>query len=67
METSAKHFRFVNTKTDNVIYYYSVDYASSSENLKETLNAIKAQVATSNGLDINTLYWEEVREEEKNN
>jgi hypothetical protein len=64
MDTSVKHYRFINSRTENVIYYYSVDSTLTTEQIKEKLDAIKAQVAVANGVFFDTVYWEEVRETE---
>jgi hypothetical protein len=62
MDTLAKHYRFINSKTDNVIYHYSVEGNLSADEVKAKLEAIKAQVATTNGVYLDTVYWEEVKE-----
>jgi len=63
METPIKHYKFVNSKTDNIIYYYSIDASLKPDQVKEQLETIKAQVAKSNGMFLETVYWEEIREE----
>ena len=63
METSLKHYKFVNSKTDNIIYYYSVDASLNPDQVKEQLETVKAQVAVTNGLFSQTVYWEEINEE----
>jgi len=63
METPAKHYKFVNSKTSNVIYYYSVDANLNAQQTKEQLNIVKAQVAANNGLFLETVYWEEIQEQ----
>jgi len=64
METPVKHYKFVNSKTGNVIYYYSVDGTLNPDKVKEQLEVIKAQVAVNNGMFLETVYWEEVKEED---
>jgi len=64
METPVKHFKFINSKTDNVIYYYSIDDGNIDPiQIKNKLEAIKAEVAVNNGVFLETVYWEEVKEE----
>jgi len=64
MEAPVKHYKFVNSRTDNVIYYYSLDSTLSPVESKEKLDAIKAQVATNNGVFLDTVYWEEIKDED---
>lgn len=63
MDTPVKHYKFVNSKTDNVIYYYSVSTNLSEEQIKQKLEAVKSQVAVDNGVYAGTVYWEEVKED----
>jgi hypothetical protein len=63
METPVKHYKFVNSKTDNVIYYFSIDGNLSAADAKEKLEAVKAKVASNNGVFLETIYWEEIRED----
>jgi hypothetical protein len=63
METPVKHYKFINSKTDNIIYYYTVEDNLSANQIKEKLDTIKAQVATDNGLFLETVYWEENKDE----
>lgn len=64
METPVKHYKFINSRTENVIYYYSLDSNLSVDESKEKLEAVKAQVATNNGVFLDTVYWEEVKDED---
>ena len=63
MDKPVKHYKFINSKTDNVIYYYSVESSLNEEQIKKKLNTIKAEVAVTNGVFLDTVYWEEVKEE----
>lgn len=62
MNTADKHYKCINSKTDNVIYYHSLRGDLTPEQVKAELDQVKAQVASKNGLSIATIYWEEVRE-----
>lgn len=64
MNTTAKHFKIINSRTGNVIYYCSFATGLSADELKAELNKVKAQVATTNRLNQDTIYWEEVKVEE---
>lgn len=54
----------MNSSTGYCIYYYSLSSALPPEQIKIELEKIKAQVASKNGLLLNTVYWEEVRDEQ---
>lgn len=60
-----KHYKFINSKTGNVIYYHSLSSALTSEELKAELEKVKAQVATQNAIIWSTIYWEEIKDEVK--
>jgi hypothetical protein len=64
MSTAVKHFKFINSKTGNVIYYHSVSPELGAEKIKAELDRIKEQVAVGNGLYHGTVYWEEIKDEE---
>ena len=64
MNTAAKHFKFINSKTGYVIYYHSVNVDLNPDDLKAELEKIKDQVAINNGIYRETLYWEEIKDEE---
>jgi hypothetical protein len=64
MDTPIKHYKFINSKTDNVIYYYTIDSNLNEEQIKNKLDTIKEQVAVSNGVFLNTVYWEEIKDED---
>lgn len=63
MSTSEKHYKFINSKTGNVIFYHSLAVELSAEELKEELRKITEQVASQNSLNVSTIYWEEIIEE----
>jgi len=62
MKTGGKHFRFINSITGNVIYYYSAGDLCKEE-LHEELERVKAHVAIQNGVFVDTIYWEEIKDE----
>ena len=57
-----KHYKFINSKTGNVIYYHSLSSALTPDELKAELEKIKAQVATQNAIIWSTIYWEEIND-----
>lgn len=64
METPVKHYKFINSKTDNIIYHYTLEGELNTAQVKEKLDTIKAQVAANNGVFLETVYWEEVKNEQ---
>lgn len=62
MKKSNKHYKFINSQTGYVIYYYSINDALAAEKIKIELEKIKAQVAIKNGIYLDTVYWEEIKE-----
>lgn len=66
MATAAdKHYKFINSKTGNVIYYHSLSSTLTPEELKAELEKVKAQVATQNAIIWSTIYWEEIKDDTK--
>jgi hypothetical protein len=64
MKKSNKHYKFINSKTGNAIFYYSINDALEPEKIKEELEKIRAQVAIHNGIFLDTVYWEEIKDEQ---
>jgi len=62
MDTNCKKYKFVNSQTGNTIYYHSVEEELNEAALREHLDKIKAQVASQNGLYVDIVYWEELKE-----
>lgn len=62
MSKSDKHYKFINSQTGYVIYYYSISNALEAEEIKKELEKIRAQVAIRNGIYLDTVYWEEIKE-----
>lgn len=62
MSKSDKHYKFINSQTGYVIYYYSISSALAAEEIKKELEKIRAQVAIRNGIYLDTVYWEEIKE-----
>lgn len=64
METTARHYKFINSQTGNAIFYYTISDNLPNEKLRQQLETIKAEVAVSNGMFLDIIYWEEIRDEE---
>ena len=63
MNTAEKHFKFINSKTGYVIFYSSVSTSLNPDEQKAELEKIKAQVAIKNRIYLETVYWEEIKDE----
>lgn len=64
MNTAVKHYKFINSKTGYVIFYHSLSAGLSADELKAELERIKTLVAVQNGIYQNTVYWEEIKDDE---
>lgn len=62
MATEIRHFKFINSKTGNTIYYHSVTGITEAQKLKQELEKIRDKVASDNGVFMETVYWEEITE-----
>ena len=66
MEAAAdKHYKFINSKTGNVLFYHSLKSDIGIDQIKVELDKIKAQVASHNSVFLDTIYWEEFRKDDK--
>ncbi|GAB2688779.1 hypothetical protein GCM10027037_09180 [Mucilaginibacter koreensis] len=63
METTAKHYKFINVNTGNAIYYYTINSELDASQTQQQLETIKAEVAVSNGVFFDNIYWEEIKDE----
>ncbi|GAA3981135.1 hypothetical protein [Mucilaginibacter dorajii] len=62
MKPADKHYKFINSKTGYAIYYHSISSNLDAEEIKNQLQEIKARVAIQNGIYLETVYWEEIKE-----
>ena len=60
-----KHYKFINSKTGNVLFYHSLKSDIGMDQIKFELDKIKAQVASHNSIFLDTIYWEEIKTEDK--
>ena len=65
MKTTDKHYKFINSETGYVIYYYTLKPDIPDENIKKELENVRAQVAIKNNIFVGTVFWEEIRETEE--
>lgn len=65
MKNAEKHYKFVNSETGYVIYYYTIKPETTDEDTKKELENVKAQVAVKNNIFVGTVFWEEIRETEE--
>jgi hypothetical protein len=63
MKKANKHYKFINSATGYVIYYYSISGDLEPEKVKEELEKIRAKVAIQNGIYLETVYWEEIKDD----
>jgi hypothetical protein len=63
MKKSDKHYKFINSATGYAIYYHTISDDLEPGKVKEELEKIRAQVAISNGIYLETVYWEEIKDE----
>jgi hypothetical protein len=63
MKKANKHYKFINSATGYAIYYYSISGDLEPEKIKEELEKVQARVAIQNGIYLDTVYWEEIKEE----
>lgn len=61
MNTADKHYKFINSKTDYVIFYHSLSAGLSPNETKAELEKIRAKVAIQNSIYQETVYWEEIK------
>ncbi|HTH82778.1 MAG TPA: hypothetical protein VL490_07570 [Mucilaginibacter sp.] len=64
MSTEARHFKFINSKTGNVIHHQTIKGDKSEADIKTELEKVKAEVATRNAVFLNTIYWEEEKDQQ---
>lgn len=62
MKAGDKHYKCVNSRTGYAIYYHSLSGMLSDEETKTELEKIRARVAIQNGIYLETLYWEEMKQ-----
>ena len=62
--TTTARYKFINSKTGNIIYYHTLRQVLSVDEIKVEMEKVKAKVATKNALPSDTIYWEESKEEE---
>lgn len=55
-EEDKKHYRFVNSKTGNVIAYFSIPL--NADNETDMLETKRKELATEHGAFFETIYWE---------
>jgi hypothetical protein len=63
MKAGDKHYKCVNSRTGYAIYYHSLSGILSEDDIKAELEKIRARVAIQNGIYLETLYWEEMKQD----
>jgi hypothetical protein len=62
MKKDCKHYKFINSETDNVIYFLSVP--KDTPNGKKVLEDARHKLAIQNGIYIGNIYYIEIPETE---
>jgi hypothetical protein len=57
-----KHYKFINSKTGNVIFHFTLPGDLNEADAKAQLEKVKANVATNNGVFLDTIYWEQEKD-----
>lgn len=62
MKVAGKHYKFINSKTGYVIYHFTLKNDLNETDARAELEKVKADVAIKNGIFLNTIYWEEEKD-----
>ncbi len=63
MKAQDKHFKLINSATGYVIYYHTLNGELEKDRIKEELEKVKAQVAIKNNIYIETIFWQEIKDD----
>jgi hypothetical protein len=63
MKAQDKHFKLINSATGYVIYYHTLSGELEKDRIKEELEKVKAQVAIKNNIFIETIFWQEIKDD----
>ncbi|SDS40509.1 hypothetical protein SAMN05216490_1095 [Mucilaginibacter mallensis] len=63
MKAQDKHFKLINSATGYVIYYHTLNGELEKDKIKEELEKVKAQVAIKNNIYIETIFWQEIKDD----
>lgn len=59
MKKTVNHYEFINSQTGNIIAYLSISIDMNEKERSEQLEKKKAELAISNKLFIDLIYWQE--------
>ncbi len=59
MKAAGKHYKFINSKTGYVIYHFTLKKDLNETDTRVELEKVKADVASKNRIFLDTIYWEE--------
>jgi hypothetical protein len=65
MGPTDKHYKFINSKTGYAIFYHTLKDKFSIDEIKIELEKVRIKVAVDNAIPLDTVYSEEIKEEEK--
>ena len=63
MKTADKRYKFINSETGYIIYYWSIKSDLEQNEVRDELERVKALVAIKNKIFMGTIYWEEIKED----
>jgi hypothetical protein len=62
MKGADKHYKFINSKTGYVIFHFTLKNDLNETDARAQLEKVKADVATKNRIFLDTIYWEEEKD-----
>lgn len=63
MKNADKRYKFINSETGYIIYYWSIKRDLELNEVRDELERVKALVAIKNKIFMGTIYWEEIKED----
>ena len=63
MKAQDKHYKLINSMTGYVIYYHTLSGDLEKDKVKTELDKVKAQVAIKNNIFIETIFWQEIKDD----
>lgn len=64
MKAPDKHYKLINNATGYAIYYHTLSGEFDKNTIKEELEKVKARVAVKNNIFIETIFWQEIKDDD---
>jgi len=64
MKAPDKHYKLINNVTGYAIFYHTLSSELEPAKMKEELEKVKAQVAVKNNIFIETIFWQEIKDDD---